>query len=112
MKLLNRVVGLGFCLISGFLRAEGPARDTAAPIAVLMSFDGAPSARALTAMKEEVESVTSPAGLQLDWRLLKDRLPGEMYSDLAVVTFHGRCDMEGFQALLSESVQPRKPGAL
>src|SRR6266404_9453751 len=96
MPLTNAVFSAVLLAASAF--AEGPAL----PVAVFTSFDGPHSSHAVEAMKQEVESIIRPTGINLSWRALEEPRLDEAFSDLAVVKFHGRCDMEGIQLLFSE----------
>lgn len=53
-------------------------------------------------MKREVESIVRPSGINLSWRSLDTPRLDEVYSDLVVVKFHGKCNMDGIQLLFSE----------
>jgi len=112
MKLLNLAVILSLPLIPARLLAEGVHREAAAPIAIYMTFDAAHSDGAVDAMQREVEALTKSSGLHLDWRLLENRQPEETFSDLVVVKFHGKCNMEGIQLLFSELGPEPEGGAL
>src|SRR5262252_2737947 len=102
MRLLNLVVIASLSLLPVHLSAEGPREDVApAPIAIFMSFEAAHSDRAVTAMRQEVESLTKPSGFHLQWRLLSVPRSEETFSDLMVVKFHGACTMEGIQLVFS-----------
>ena len=111
MKLSILTVVLSLPLIPGCLLAEGgPA--AAASIAIYMSFEGAHSDYAVDAMKREVESLTKPSGFDLHWRLLGGPRVEETFSDLMVVKFHGKCNMDGIQLLFNELGPEGEGGAL
>jgi hypothetical protein len=103
MKTSNLAVTLILLLVPALACGEGPAVDHGpAPIAIYMDFDGPYSSRAVEAMKREVEALTKASGLHLHWRLLRGRRGEESFSDLMVVKFNGKCNMEGIQLLFSE----------
>ena len=91
---------------SVFAESAGP------PTAIFTSFDGTPSAGAVAAMKQEVESLTRPSGLVLNWRDLGGPRIEENFADLVVVKFHGKCHMQGIQLLFSELGPENEPGPL
>lgn len=57
-----------------------------------MNFDAPPSAKSLEAMKREVESLITPAGIRINWRDLQEADRGESFNDLFVLRFTGRCE--------------------
>ena len=101
MKSSNLAVLLNLAIFPACLFAEG-AVSAPAPVAIYMSFDGDRSDLAIEAMQREVEALTKPGGLHLHWRLLDADRSGETFSDLVVVKFRGKCNMEGIQFLFSE----------
>jgi hypothetical protein len=111
MKLSILTVVLSLPLIPAHVFAEG-AQTGSAPIAIYMSFDGAHSGRAIDAMKREVQSLTKSSGFALQWRSLDGPRQGESFSDLMVVKFHGKCNMNGIQLLFSELGPEVEGGAL
>jgi len=56
-----------------------------------MDFQSEPSAETLTQMKHEISAIMKPAGLDFDWRMMKDRQTGESFRDLVVLNFKGHC---------------------
>lgn len=113
MKLATLVVVLSLWSLPARVFAEG-AREEAgsAPIAIYMSFDGAHSGQAVEAMEREVQSLTKSSGFVLQWRSLDAPRETETFSDLMVVRFHGKCNMEGVQLLFSELGPEMEGGAL
>jgi hypothetical protein len=101
MKLSILTAALSLLLIPAHVFAEG-GQTVSAPIAIYMSFDGAHSVQAVDAMKHEVERLTKSGGFVLHWRSLDAPREAETFSDLMVVRFHGKCNMEGIQLLFSE----------
>lgn len=112
MKLLNLAVVLSLPMAPVRLPAERSRGESAPPVAIYMTFEGAHSGRAVDAMRREVETLTKPGGLRLSWRALEDREPEQVFSDLVVVKFHGKCNMEGIQLLFSELGPEPAGGAL
>src|SRR5260370_10453734 len=111
MKSSNLVVLLSLAVIPARLFAEG-AVSAPAPVAIFMSFDGDRSDLAIEAMQQEVQALTQPAGLHLHWRLLDGDRSKEIFSDLVVVKFRGKCNMEGIQLLFSELGPDAEGGVL
>lgn len=67
-----------------------------APIALYTSFpEQQPPPAVLQALQDEVESIMASAGLRFEWRTLQGNHGDEIAVELAVLTFHGRCDAEG-----------------
>jgi hypothetical protein len=94
---------LSLAIAPTYALAEGPVSERqAAPVAIYMSFDGEHSARAVEAMKQEVQALTKASGLLLHWRLLDSPRGDETFSDLMVVKFHGKCSMEGIRPIFNE----------
>ena len=94
------------------LAASALADGGAPPVAVFASFDGPHSAQAVDAMKHEVESIFRSSGINLSWRALDAPRLNEVYSDLVVVKFHGKCNMDGIQLLFSELGPENEGGVL
>lgn len=67
-----------------------------APIALYTNFpEQQPPPAVLEALQDEVESIMAPAGMRFEWRALAGNHGDEVAVELAVLTFHGRCDAEG-----------------
>jgi hypothetical protein len=56
-----------------------------------MDFQSEPSAETLVQMEREISSIMKPAGIDFDWRMMKDRQIGESFRDLVVLSFKGHC---------------------
>ena len=95
-----------------FAAASAFGEGGALPVAVFTSFDGAHSPQAVEAMKQEVDSLIRPSGINLSWRALDAPRLDEAFSDLVVVKFHGKCNMEGIQLLFSELGPDSEAGVL
>jgi hypothetical protein len=100
-----------FCALS-LLACSAFAEGGAPPVAVFTSFDGPRSPQAIAAMKQEVETLVRPSGVNLSWRALDAPRLDEAYSDLVVVKFHGKCNMEAIQLLFSELGPESEGGVL
>jgi len=85
-----RVVGFCTLLCCVHVFAGGPS-----PIAVFMDFQSEPSVETLAQMKLEISAIMKPAGLDFDWRMMKDRQTGESFRDLVVLNFKGHCQTVG-----------------
>jgi hypothetical protein len=105
------ILVLSLALIPAYVFAEGVA-TVSAPIAIYMSFDGPHSEYAVGAMQREVESLTKSSGFDLQWRSLNGPRAEEIFADLMVVKFHGKCNMDGIQLLFNELGLEGEGGAL
>jgi hypothetical protein len=81
-RLLRYLVPLFFPLFAG--------AACAAELAVVVDFDGPHSERSVQSMKQEAEDIFKPAGMHIEWRAL-DSVGGEVFDNLVVVHFKGRC---------------------
>lgn len=82
-----------FCLLAGVVPGWNETRvATFAPITLYTQFQQAPPAGVLQALQEEVEAIMAPIGLRFEWRDLGKTGGHEVFAELAVVTFKGRCD--------------------
>jgi len=88
-----------FCLLAGVLPGGSETRGaTFAPITLYTQFQQAPPAAVLDAIQDEVESIMAPIGIRFEWRDLSQTEGHEVSTELAVVTFKGRCDATGVVA--------------
>lgn len=90
MKALFVVLALAVLPAAGQLPG-GPI----APIALYTSFQQAPPPAVLDALQDEVESIMLSSGFRFEWRALSGVQGNEVSVELAVLTFKGRCDVEG-----------------
>jgi hypothetical protein len=91
-------------LALGILPALGETRGVhVAPITLYTSFKAEPPQAIQEAIQNELELIMAPIGLHFDWRSLSGVRGNEVSIELAVVTFKGRCDIDGLSA---RSVQP------
>ena len=88
-----------FCLLAGVLPAAGETRwAPSAPITLYTSFQQEPPAEVMEAIQEEVEAIMDPIGLRFEWRNLAGARGHEVSTELAVITFQGRCNTAGMSA--------------
>jgi len=64
-----------------------------APFAVYTQFDHEPPGLVLNSLRQELTSIMSNAGWQVEWRSLAKHPEAEAFAQLAVVTFRGSCDV-------------------
>jgi hypothetical protein len=76
------------------------------PVRVYTHFQQPPSALLTTSLQTEVESIMAPIGLTFRWLDIGDADGKQLSSELAVVNFLGRCDLDGMTA------RNAKPGPL
>lgn len=81
------------CLLTGVLPGWNLTRGaTFAPITLYVQFQQAPPEGVLRALQDEVESIMAPIGFRLEWRDMNKSGIQEPTTELAVITFKGRCD--------------------
>jgi hypothetical protein len=85
---------LGLALAALPASGESPANSGAA-ITLYSDFQQPPPPAVLDAMEDEIHAIMAPLGLRFEWRLLNAPRGGEAIAELAVITFRGRCDVEG-----------------
>lgn len=76
------------------------------PIVLYTQFVVQPPAAVLDGMRGEVRSIMAPIGLRFQWHDLVSSNGTRVSVELAVITFKGRCDVEGLRP------HDRTPGAL
>ncbi len=77
--------------------AQTPPKSPVSPsIGVFMDFDSVPGAGWLTGMEDQVQELLKPAGMALDWGLVRDNRGRKAFAGLVVLKFHGRCTVEGW----------------
>jgi mono/diheme cytochrome c family protein len=74
-----------------------PAPCQVGPVALYYQFQHPPSTTLVESIRHETTAILSPVGLRLQWKTLPSN-GSDMSSDLAVVTFEGRCDSQNLQA--------------
>ena len=70
-------------------------RDEAQPpaITVYTQFENTPSAVSASTMRQDLEAIMDPMGLQFTWRDLRGSSGSEVSVELVVVSFKGTCQM-------------------
>ena len=87
-----------FCLLAGVLPGWSETRGaTFAPITLYVQFQQEAPEQVLLGIQDELESIMEPIGLRFEWRELA-KAGHEVSSELAVVSFKGRCDLGGVNA--------------
>ena len=74
---------------------------SAADVTVVLQFDGPQQQRSVEQMKRETEQIVKDAGLRLEWRRSED-VGRDVFPNLVVVRFKGRCVLEPVPALYDE----------
>jgi hypothetical protein len=82
-------------LLLAALPAAGGTRVAELPVAFYTSFEQPASPAVVEAMRTELRSILAPSGMRFEWRTLDHVSGSEVSSELAVLTFKGRCDVEG-----------------
>lgn len=64
------------------------------PVTLLLQFEEKRSDVMLDAMKQELSTIMKDSGYRFDYRLAEDAASGEVYPELVIVKFKGRCAMD------------------
>jgi len=64
------------------------------PVTLLLQFEEKRSDVMLDAMKQELSTIMKDSGFRFDYRLAEDAASGEVYPELVIVKFKGRCTMD------------------
>jgi hypothetical protein len=72
-----------------------PSPNPAVSFGLYTQFEHEPSPPILDALKLELSLLMSPVGLSVEWRSPAGPRDGEIFPQLAVVTFKGECDLSG-----------------
>src|SRR5579871_518220 len=93
---MRRLIALAPCtaVFALLAAAQIPEKPRSPVIGIYMDFEHAPEGVSVEAMKRAVERLFQPSGVRLAWRLSTANEGKEAFSDLAVLTFHGRCRAE------------------
>jgi hypothetical protein len=92
------------CLTLAALPSLGRSRQASvAPVTLFTQFQEEPSAAVQEALQAELASIMNPAGLHFDWRSMNGN-DNTTATELVVVTFKGRCDVQGLQSSSSSSI--------
>src|SRR3954466_13009809 len=94
------------CLLLAAVPAWGDDRQTLVPAVLYTTFQQPAPPAVMHALQDEVESIMGPLGRHFAWRTLAGVKGNEVSTELAVLTFKGRCD--------AASLAPKDghPGAL
>ncbi len=88
-----KVLALGLLLAA--LPAAGGSRVYELPVALYASFQQPAPAAVVDAMHAELGLILAPSGIRFEWRSLDNVSGSDVSSELAVLTFKGKCDVEG-----------------
>jgi hypothetical protein len=95
------------CLMLAALPAfGGGSHPSDLPAILYTTFQQAAPAGVTRALEDEVEAIMGPLGRHFVWRTLAEVKGNEVSSELAVLTFKGRCDVTGL------APRDTHPGAL
>jgi hypothetical protein len=95
-----------FCLLLAVTPGWGEDRQAAVPVVLYTKFQVEPPTPVLESLQDELKTIMSPVGMQFEWRSLTKVQGSEVAVELAVITFKGKCDLNGMVARSST------PGAL
>lgn len=98
---MKHVLALALALMLGSAVAAAEAKRRA-PLTVLLQFDGDHSDVSLEEMKREVSNIMGLAGVSIDYRLRSELSSTDTPSDLVLIKFRGRCQMENLPPLMDE----------
>jgi len=90
-----RALVCGLMLACLALAGGGEIRPKTGTIALYHEFAQEPPAAIKAALKDELDSIMGPLGMRFEWRNLKMSGFPDPTSELAVITFKGRCDVMG-----------------
>src|SRR5581483_6056076 len=93
------------CLALAVLPARAEERQEL-PAVLYTTFQESIPPVVVSALEDEVDTIMGQLGRHYEWRALKGNHGNEVSSELAVLTFKGRCDVELLQA------KEVRPGAL
>ncbi len=96
-----------WCLLLGVMPATGSDQPAEAPVVLYEKFEKQAPESVLRAMRAELAEVMEPLGFRFEWRELKAAGGSDVVSELAVITFRGRCDTNG---MMSRSIVPSALG--
>jgi hypothetical protein len=88
-----KVLVLGLLLAA--LPAAGGSRVYELPVALYTTFQQPAPAAVVDSMHAELGLILAPSGMRFEWRSLDNVSGSDVSSELAVLTFKGRCDVEG-----------------
>src|SRR3954462_10561466 len=79
------------CLLLAALPVLGEERQEL-PAILYTTFEHSTPAAVVSALEDEVETIMGTLGRHYEWRSLRGSRGNEISSELAVLTFKGRCD--------------------
>jgi len=83
---------MGLCLLAAVCYAGGSPRiQQLAPVTLFTQFQQPPQQAVIEALQAEAENILAPAGFRLDWHDITAASTVGTVTELAVVTFRGRC---------------------
>lgn len=86
---------LALSLLLAAIPAVGGSRVYELPVALYTSFQQPAPAAVVDSMHAELKQILAPSGTRFEWRSLDNVSGSDVSSELAVLTFKGRCDVEG-----------------
>jgi hypothetical protein len=87
-----------YCLVAirGFVYAAGIPAISHPSVTVILEFEKPHSDVSFQVMREEVQRLLGPAGIQVDFRLKRDVTPGAEFPDLVLFKMRGSCTISGW----------------
>ncbi len=82
-------------LLLAAMPAAGGSRVYELPVALYTSFQQSVPPTVVDSMRAELGQILAPSGMRFEWRSLEGVTGTEVSAELAVLTFRGRCDVEG-----------------
>jgi hypothetical protein len=81
--------------VAALLGQTSEVSNASGSVTVYTPFDHPPSSTSVEYMKAELDAIMAIAGLQFDWRSLKQASGHEALSQIVVVNFRGTCGADG-----------------
>jgi hypothetical protein len=97
-RLPMRVVLFGLSL--GVLSSAAEDAGSIPPVVLFTGFQTEPPAAVMSSLRDELADIMRPTGIRFEWRPLPTVELGQVATQLAVVSFKGRCDLSGINPLL------------
>ena len=85
------LAGISILTVSVACAQNGENPSNSPTLAVYMDFDTAPVGNSLEVMQREVDKLLKPAGVTVNWRLVRENRGDETHSRLVVLKFIGAC---------------------
>jgi hypothetical protein len=83
------------CLLLAALPAFGNDQPAEAPVVLYQKLEHAMAEPVMRALRSELAEIMKPLGYDFQWRSLDVTSAQEVVSELAVITFRGRCEVFG-----------------